>query len=246
MWSEQAAYDVRVEWGGDGLAALAARSDVVVIVDVLCFSTCVDVAVGRGASVFPCAAGGEAARDLAERLDGICAEARGGGRFSLSPVSFQSADAGQRIVLPSPNGSALSLVTSQTPTLTACLRNAPSVAEAAACIGRRIAIIAAGERWPTGGLRPALEDWIGAGAVVAHLKGSLSPEAQGAKSAFGSASRRLGALLRDCVSGRELLERRFGDDLAVASEWNVSRCAPILRDGAFVDGGSRSETSASS
>src|SRR2546426_344392 len=160
MWSEQVAYDVRVEWGGDGLAALAARSDVVVIVDVLSFSTCVDVAVGRGASVFPCAA--------------------------------------------------------------------------------------AGERWPTGGLRPALEDWIGAGAVVAHLKGSLSPEAQGAKSAFGSASRRLEALLRDCMSGRELLERGFGDDLAVASEWDVSRCAPILRDGAFVDGGSRSETSASS
>ena len=143
MWSEQAAYDVRVEWGGDGLAALAARSDVVVIVDVLCFSTCVDVAVGRGASVFPCAAGGEAARDLAERLDGICAEARGGGRFSLSPVSFQSADAGQRIVLPSPNGATIALAAADAgkPVLAGCLRNASAVARAARSLGETITVI---------------------------------------------------------------------------------------------------------
>ena len=41
------------EWGLAGAKALNDKVAVTIIVDVLSFSTCVDVATSRGASVFP-------------------------------------------------------------------------------------------------------------------------------------------------------------------------------------------------
>ena len=136
-------------------------------------------------------------------------------------------------MLPSPNGAALSLQTGVVPTFTACLRNAEAVAHAATRIGRRVLVISAGESWPSGRLRPAVEDWIGAGAVVAALPGARSPEAVAAKDAFEAAASRLETVLAGCVSGRELVERGHQDDIGWAAALNVSGCAPLLRRGAF-------------
>src|SRR5713226_5399373 len=86
----QSPYDVSVEWGVDGLATLVGGSDVVIIVDVLSFSTCVDVAVAHGGSVFPCALHGNAAAAFASKVGAECATPRGAGRFSLSPATFTS------------------------------------------------------------------------------------------------------------------------------------------------------------
>lgn len=38
-----------------------------------------------------------------------------------------------------------------------------------------------------------------------------------------------------CTSGREQVERGWADDLAFASQVDVSRCVPLLVDGVFVD-----------
>lgn len=66
----QHGFDARLEWGPNGLRRLAPVCDVIVIVDVLSFTTAVDIALGRGAEVFPYRwqDGKEAASDLPRRL----------------------------------------------------------------------------------------------------------------------------------------------------------------------------------
>lgn len=89
-----------------------------------------------------------------------------------------------RLVLPSPNGSAIASATAGT-VVAACLRNATAVARwlgfRLADSGTAVTVIAAGERWPDGSLRPALEDLLGAGALLSALCAgtgiSASPEA---------------------------------------------------------------------
>jgi 2-phosphosulfolactate phosphatase len=75
--------------------------------------------------------------------------------YTLSPASLRSLPMGSSLVLPSPNGATLALATGSTPTFAGCLRNARAVAEAASRHGRRVAVVASGERWADGSLRPA-------------------------------------------------------------------------------------------
>jgi hypothetical protein len=41
-------------------------------------------------------------------------------------------------------------------------------------------------------------------------------------------------LLKQCSSGKELIERGFEEDVVLASALDVSGCAPTLVDGAYV------------
>ena len=96
-------------------------------------------------------------------------------------------------------------------------------------------MIPAGERWETdGSLRPALEDLVGAGAVLSYLPGVRSPDAELAVAAYERARLDLPGFLRSCVSGRERIERGFPEDVELAAQGDVSETAPILRDGAYV------------
>jgi 2-phosphosulfolactate phosphatase len=236
----QAEYDLRCEWGVEGLRALQPTSNAIVIVDVLSFSTAVDIALSKGASVLPYGWKDESATRFAAEHGAIL----GGGRkesarYTLSPASLRSIPAGTRLVLPSPNGSTLAFGATGVPTFTACLRNAQAVAKQAATLGARIAVIPAGERWHDGGLRPCLEDWICAGAVLAGLPGEPSPEAEMAIASFARFHQDLLETLSRCGSGRELVEAGFKIDVELAAEYAVSNVAPVLADGQFVDGSRR-------
>lgn len=97
--------------------------------------------------------------------------------------------------------------------------------------GECIAFVAAGERWPTQGspLRPAVEDMLGAGAMLAALDPSgaagaprCSPEAAVARAAFVHARPLLYDTLRNTTSGRELIGRDCDDDVATAAAHDVS------------------------
>ena len=105
----------------------------------------------------------------------------------------------------------------------------------AATYGRRVAIIPAGERWEDGSLRPAFEDLVGASAIIEYLSGRFSPETNMALGAFVAAKSDLKKLLRQCSSGKELIERGYGRDICLASEITVSGAVPALVNQAYVD-----------
>lgn len=229
--------EIDFAWGGAGLTALHERCDTFVIVDMLCFSTSVDVAVARGAEVLPFPLGkygaDEAARQGAAVLARPRREAAGGP--SLSPASLTGLAPGTRLLLPSPNGSALSAMLRDRRGFAGCLRNATAVAAAVQQAGQRIAVIAAGEHWPGGSLRPAIEDLLGAGAILARLEGTLSAEARAARAAYRELKDELPATFRACASGIELIEAGFPDDVEMAAQEDVSAAVPVLQDGRYRD-----------
>jgi 2-phosphosulfolactate phosphatase len=235
MTFDQSGFDVRCEWGENGVRQLAPGADVVIIVDALSFSTCVEIANSRGAVVFPYRWKDESATAFAASVNAeLAGVRRNSGEYSLSPSSLIKIPTGTRLALPSPNGSTLSLATGATPTLTGCFRNCRAIALAAAKYGRRVAVIPAGERWDDGSLRPAFEDWVCAGAIISHLEGGLAPEAKAALSAYLNIKSDLGQALKQCGSGRELIERGFERDVEIASELDISECAPTLVDNAYI------------
>ena len=226
----------RCEWGTTGLGSLA-PADVVIVVDVLSFSTCVDIATSQGAIILPYQWKDDSARAYADAHRAELAVARDTDRYSLSPMSFQRAPRGLRCVLASPNGATLALraAASGAAVLTGCLRNATAVASAAERCGATFNVCPAGERWPDGSIRFAAEDWLGAGAILRQLPGSKSPEALAAIASFEAAYDRLFEALAASSSGRELIEQGFETDVECASRFDVSRRVPRLIDGAFVD-----------
>lgn len=135
--------------------------------------------------------------------------------------------------MPSPNGSTLTLGTGEVPTLAGCLRNAQAVAMAAQRYGSRIAVIPAGERWADGSLRPAMEDWLGAGAILSHFHAGFSPEAGAAVASFEAARADLFAHLEQCSSGKEKRARGQARDIELAAALEVSANVPVLVNGAY-------------
>lgn len=223
---------MRLEWGREGAALLAAECAVVVVVDVLSFSTAVDVAVSRGAAVLPLRS---AERDRSLPPDVLRAGPRHGHGPSLSPASLVELPAGTRLALPSPNGATLCAAVAATGAvlLAGCMRNASAVAAAAQAVGGPIGIVPAGERWPDDTMRVAAEDAVGAGAIAAALPaGDRSPEAELAAAQFATARERgLGELLAATSSGRELSAEGFATDVELAAALDASSAVPRLRDG---------------
>jgi 2-phosphosulfolactate phosphatase len=245
---EHPGFAYRLAWGHDGLVALAPHCDVIVIVDVLRFSSAVSAAVEAGAAVDPFPWGDPRAAEHAERVGAAVAGRRAPGRPSLSPTDLLRSPRGERIVLPSPNGSALAVEAAERSVpfvLAGCFRNASATARRAAMLahGGAIGVLAAGERWhrPDGPLRPAVEDLLGAGAVLQALdpSGSLSPptcdpEARAARAAFLDARPLLAEALAASESGRELIASGDGDDVVTSAELDVTALAAQLIDGTFV------------
>ena len=230
---DQSEFNLRCEWGMQGVTKLAPISDIVIIVDVLSFSTSVEIATNNGAIIFPYQWKDESALEYAKIVEAQLAsrERKSGNGYSLAPASLINIPAGTKLVLSSPNGSSLSLLSGATPTLAGCLRNAKAIAQYAQRY-RTIAVIPAGERWEDGGLRPAIEDLIGAGAILSYLKGELSPEAEAAVAVFQQWNL---AILTKCSSGKELIARGFAADVELAAALNISRCVPLLVDRAYVN-----------
>jgi 2-phosphosulfolactate phosphatase len=221
----QEGYQLRLEWGPEGVEALRG-CDVLIVVDVLSFTTSVDLVVGNGGQVRP---------SRWKPKNG-----------TLRPASL--VDATGLVELPSPNGSNLCALAAETGAhvLAACLRNATAVAKRAQELGETIGVIPGGERWGLnmagvgetfGPLRPCVEDYLGAGAVLAALSGQASPEAQLAAGAFTNTD--VATAVRTCGSGQELIQYGHAADVELAVQLGVSDAVPVLRDGVLANGAPR-------
>jgi len=245
-----------VESGPVACTLAAARGDAVVVVDVLSFSTTVTMAVDMGATVLPLtpdeieAAGGPGVVQRSLRGEMISATRQVGprGLFSLSPASLAglreplAREPGMRLIFTSLNGARCVHAARGAPVvLVGCLRNATAVAgeigEALRGPVDRVTIVACAESWTStagiGGTRPALEDWVGAGAIAAacaDLGLVLSVEAIAAAHTHRALGDPAGWLPRT-VSGRELIDRGFSEDVILAAETQVSTTVPLWRPG---------------
>jgi len=210
---DQSPYQVRLDWGAAGLERLA-KADVVIVVDVLRFSSTVTDAVAAGRVV------------------------------DLEEAKIWSA-----------NGAAVVAAADAETVLIGCLRNASAVARAVLEIQDRrqqrtsVAVIPAGESTPDGTLRFAVEDHLGAGAIIAALSDlgidHTSPEAAAACESARGLRRALRHLLTASGSGRELAQgvaatermRASGIEPTTAADAAVldaTDSVPVLRGGGFV------------
>lgn len=250
---DQSGFPARFGWRSE-LPRLGEGAAAIVVVDVLRFTSCVSVAVARGAEIFPYAWDDEGAATFAREHDAELAGRRGDplSQWSLSPTDLDGLPPGTRLVLPSPNGAVLSLhaATAAEHVYAGCLRNARSLGRALA--GHlplaHVAVIAAGEMGTDSSgdagrdWRPAVEDLLGAGAVIESLCAvadlgtqEVSPEARTAVAAFRCAQSDLQSWLMDCASGRELIARGCADDVITASQLHVDSTVPRLFERAFTD-----------
>ena len=234
---------VRFEWGLAGAAELSRVCAVLVVVDVLSFTTAVTVAVERGIRVHPFP-WTDQAEEYAQRIGAVVATGRSSisadRPWSLSPASLRRARPVTDLVLPSPNGSTICAAAEAGGVLVVagCLRNAAAVAKQLrthgyGTIDAPIGVVAAGERWPDGTLRPCVEDLLGAAAILDGLTGcDLSVEAATALASLDSVPD-VAAAVRGSVSGRELIDYGFALDVEIAVARDASIEVPTLRSGAF-------------
>ena len=236
-----------MDWGLSGAAAIGPGCDVAVVIDILSFTTTLSVAADRGTAVFPYRWRDDTAALFAAEREATLAVGRSQatpGQVSLSPASVRDAPVLDRLVLPSPNGSTISVqLAGTTPeVIGVSLRNRHAaagwlLARRTAHPELRVAIVAAGERWADGTLRPAVEDLWGAGSLLASLSAQgwseLSPEAQTAAAAY-AAIPDISTALASCASGRELIEIGYANDVHTAAQLDASHAIPTLRDGAFI------------
>ncbi|MEH7495624.1 2-phosphosulfolactate phosphatase [Neobacillus niacini] len=243
----QSPYACRMEWGRRGAREAAERGDIIIIVDILSFSSTVVSALYFNAVIYPYPPyvdGKEYAKKVnAEYILGR-AEAAKAGNPTLSPVTFTEEHSNKKYVLSSLNGAFCTWIGSKAKALfVGSLLNAAAVASAANRLRLKtkanITVILCGEQWSSGReeedtLRPAMEDYIGAGAILSYLEGEKSPEAEVCMGAFLQAKPKLDALIWDSGSGRELRERGFAADVEHCSRLNVYQSVPILKEDHFV------------
>jgi 2-phosphosulfolactate phosphatase len=231
---------VRMDWGWRGARNAAARGDAVVVVDVLRFSTAAIAAAERRVIIYPAAN----ANELKSIELNYGASATGNG---LAPASYDELSAGQKFALYSPNGATCVRRATEAPAvLIGALVNASAVAE---CINWMlknttisITVLACGERWhgagdgsEDGALRFAVEDYLGAGAILSMCAGdALSPEARVCAGAFGAAISNLKDLILRCGSGIEQIAKNDRLSVERAAKLDLHRAVPVLHGDSLI------------
>ena len=180
-----------------------------------------------------------------KRAAGLCNSIGCGTRLAARAArkvfAFTRIDAkcrrGTRIVLPSPNGSELTMEADVPANRDYRLFSQLPGRGEICRVGRknlsRHRIWRALAGWNStaggGGLRRRRSDYRKSSSAA-------SPEASAAIAAWNLAKNDPIAFLASCTSGRELIEQGFEEDVQIAGEINVSTAVPVLRERAYIRG----------
>ncbi len=237
----------RIDWGRRGARRAAERGDIIVIVDVLSFSSLVATALHNGISIFPCTEKDDI-NVLARQIGGEAAvrrqEVPEKGRFSLSPLTYSPTVAGANVAVASPNGATCSRYAGQASYIfCGGLLNAEAVAGEVSKIMNdsdlAVTVIACGEREKEPGgdgpIRFAVEDFLGAGAIISGIPFEKSPDAMVCEAAFLKSRDNFSGIIWDCPSGVELRDCGFEEDVKHCARLNIYDSVPVLENGLFID-----------
>ncbi|OGC41455.1 hypothetical protein A2Y85_05890 [candidate division WOR-3 bacterium RBG_13_43_14] len=238
---------IDIDWAIEGLRYALDRGNIVVIVDTLRFSTATVTAVNNGFTIYPVSTR-QSGMKLARKLGAHLAGRPGRSKYSISPHCYikNRSDPNKEVVLFSPNGATCSeSVKAGQIALIGCLLNARAIADYLYRICHELrkdaTVIAAGEQraFKTGnritydlkaGYRVfAIEDYLGAGAIIDQCRLSRTTEAQLCARAFSSVRSRLIFFLKSSFSGRYLVEHHLQKDIEHATKLNLYNVLPVVR-----------------
>lgn len=209
---QQTGFAYRFDWGLAGLQSLAPVSDVVILVDILQFTSAVSAGVEGGSVMLPFPPDFAPGTDEANGSRLACA-ARGLGDARILAGALRNASATARFAktIAGPDGVISVIAAGEQP-------------------------LGGPDR-----VRFAFEDLVGAGAILCALDFSgavggarCSPEASTARAAFNFARPRLFHHLSECVSGRELIACGREDDVAASAAHDVTVIVAELVGNEFV------------
>lgn len=205
---DQHRYQVRLEWGVEGLRRLA-PADIVVVVDVLRFSSTVIDEIQGGDSVAL-----DAAAHAVSLNGAVVADKAAGTGAVVLLGALRNASAVAREVLAEQQ------------------RRGARTSVAIIAAGERVSADAAAT------VRFAVEDQLGAGAIIDALADlgidHTSPEVAAACEAFRGLRGAVRHLLTASGSGQELIDRGLRDEVLAAAAVDAASVVPVLRDGVFV------------
>lgn len=238
----QSPFLCRMDWGIRGVKEASLRGDIIIVVDVLSFSSAITNAVHQGVIIYPFPRTGDI-NEFGKLVEAeVCVLERTRARElelpSLSATSFNQSHKGKRYVVSSINGATCVKEANENNYIfIGCLLNTSAVASVVNKIQEdknlNITVIASGERWSGSkdeprDLRPSIEDYLGAGAILELLDGTKSPEAKVCISAYKNSKSELKELILDSGSGRELVQMGFLEDVEFSSQVDTFEEVPFL------------------
>lgn len=200
-------FDIHCCWGFKLTDTLVTQYDICIVVDVLSFSTSIDLLLGAK-----------------ENLQDDTA--------SNSLVNHLSP---QKLTVPSPVGLPIQLDISHKAVLIGCLRNARAVAKAARMLGNSVLVIPVGDKLAEEEFKTCSEDFIAAGAIISYLKGIGTAESDAALDVYNSSKGNLEEMIRLSSSARKMLLSGYLTEVDEACQFNKSKNVPLLEEGSLIN-----------
>ncbi len=231
---------VHVDDGVQGVSTASADGDIVIIVDVLRFSSTVATAIANGFTILPCGTKAEA-EEISRHTGAPVSGKTGVAAYSLSPLDYLNPKNPGEVILVSPNGAACARAAAgEAPCFIGCFLNARALARVTGGLAhdsaRDVTLIAAGEvkedqEDDLQVRRFAIEDYLGCGFILTELGMELSAEAELCRRAYEASKMDYAALVKASLSGQYLVQRGHEYDISHAVQRNIYEVIPVIRQG---------------